>query len=58
MVAAKLTGQEVWPQDELDVSALLQAAVVLDPSRVKDLVAFRPGRFAVFEEIRSLVLGG
>ncbi|MBI2377062.1 MAG: hypothetical protein HYV07_23885 [Deltaproteobacteria bacterium] len=57
LVAAKLTGQRLRPQDELDVAAMLQSGVVLDASRVKDLIAARPERFELFEALRAR-LGG
>lgn len=53
LVAAKLTGQKVRPQDELDVAGVLQAGVVLDEALLRNLVAARPERFEVFVAIRE-----
>ena len=52
LVAAKLTGQKVRPQDELDIAAVLESGVPLDEIRLRKLVAIHPERFAVFEEIK------
>ncbi len=45
LVAAKLTGHKIRPQDELDIVAVLRSGVAFDAERVKDLVAPWPGRF-------------
>ncbi|MBI4704491.1 MAG: hypothetical protein HY744_25595 [Deltaproteobacteria bacterium] len=53
LIAAKLTGQKVRPQDELDIAGVLQSGVMLDEVRLQDLVAARPSRFEVFVEVRK-----
>ena len=53
LVAAKLTGQKVRPQDELDIAGVLQSGVVLDEARLQDLMSARPERFEVFLAIRE-----
>jgi hypothetical protein len=56
LVAAKLTGQKVRPQDELDIAGVLQSGVVLDDARLRRLVAARSDRFEIFLEIRRRIL--
>jgi hypothetical protein len=56
LVAAKLTGQKVRPQDELDIAGVLQSGVPLDESRVRELTATRPGRFEVYLAIRDRIV--
>ncbi len=53
LVAAKLTGQKVRPQDELDIAGVLQSGVELEEARVRELVAARPERFQIFVAIRE-----
>lgn len=53
LVAAKLTGQKVRYQDDLDIMGVLQSGVKLDENRLRELVAARPERFQVFEAIRQ-----
>jgi len=55
LVAAKLTGQRVRPQDELDVAGVLQSDVALDEVRLRELLAARPDRFEVLVEIRRRI---
>jgi hypothetical protein len=54
LVAAKLTGQKIRPQDELDIAGVLQSGAPLDEALLQ-LVAGRPERFEVFEAIRDRV---
>jgi hypothetical protein len=56
LVAAKLTGQKVRPQDELDIAGVLQSGVSLDEARVRGLTATRPGRFDVYVTIRDRIV--
>lgn len=53
LVAAKLTGQKVRPQDELDIAGLLESGIKLDEVRLRELLAARPERFEIFEAIRG-----
>lgn len=53
LVAAKLTGQKVRPQDELDIAGVLQSGINLDEARLRELITARPERFAIFEAIRD-----
>jgi hypothetical protein len=53
LVAAKLTGQKIRPQDELDVAGVIQSGVGFDSDRVKELVRSHPGRFEAFLAIRD-----
>ncbi|MBI4819459.1 MAG: hypothetical protein HY791_24520 [Deltaproteobacteria bacterium] len=55
LLAAKLTGQKVRPQDQLDLAAVVSCRVPVDLNRLRELVAARPGRFELFEEIRMRV---
>jgi hypothetical protein len=57
LVAAKLTGQKVRPQDELDIAAVFQSGTPIDAEQVRTFVAARPERFEVFEEIRRRIVG-
>lgn len=52
LVAAKLTGQKVRPQDELDIAGVLESGIALDEVRLRELVGARPERFEVYETIR------
>ena len=56
LIASKLTGQKVRPQDELDIAAVLQCGIELDQDLLRELVAARPERFEVFEEIRRRIV--
>jgi hypothetical protein len=53
LVAAKLTGQKVRPQDELDIAGVLQSGVPLDEDRLRDLLSPRPDRFDVYLAIKA-----
>jgi hypothetical protein len=55
IVAAKLTGQKVRPQDELDIAGVLQSGTPLDEGLLERLVAARPERFDVFLAIRERI---
>jgi hypothetical protein len=56
LVAAKLTGQKVRPQDELDIAGVLQSGVPLDEPRLRQLTAARPERFDVYLAIRDRIV--
>lgn len=59
LVAAKLTGQKVRPQDELDIAGVVQSGVALDEARLRELVErHRPERFEVFLAIRDRLTQG
>lgn len=58
LVAAKLTGQKVRPQDELDIAGVLQSGVSLDESRLRELTATRPERLDVYLAIRGRIVQG
>jgi hypothetical protein len=53
LVAAKLTGHKVRPQDELDIASVLQSGVVLDEVRLRGLLAARPERLEIFLAIKE-----
>ncbi len=53
LVAAKLTGQKVRPQDELDIAGVIQSGIELDEVRLRQLLAGRPERFDIFVAIRD-----
>lgn len=55
LIAAKLTGQKVRPQDELDIAGVLQSGVSLDESRLRELTSSRPERFEVYLAIRDRI---
>jgi hypothetical protein len=55
LVAAKLTGQKVRPQDELDIAGVLQSGVEFDVARLRELVRARPERLETFDAIRKRV---
>ena len=52
IVASKLTGQKVRPQDRLDIAAVLDCGTPIDDARLRTLVGHRPERFEVYEAIR------
>lgn len=53
LVAAKLTGQKVRPQDELDISGVVQSGAPLDEGRLRGLLSARPDRFDIYLAIKS-----
>jgi hypothetical protein len=56
LVAAKLTGHKVRPQDELDIAGVLQSGTELDEDRLRGLLAAQPERFEIFVAIRDRLL--
>lgn len=58
LVAAKLTGQKVRPQDEVDIAGVIQSGTPIDEQRLAELVAARPGRFDVYVAIKAAVEQG
>jgi hypothetical protein len=55
LVAAKLTGHRVRPQDELDVLGVLYSRVELDDDRIREFLTSWPDRLQLFEELREQV---
>lgn len=54
LLAAKLTGHKIRPQDQLDIAGVVRSGVPLDEARLRELVtAAKPGRFEVFLAIRD-----
>ena len=55
LIAAKLTGQKIRPQDELDIAGVLQSGISLDEARLKDLVSHstHPDPFVVYLAIKA-----
>jgi hypothetical protein len=56
LVAAKLTGQKVRPQDELDIAGVLQSGVALDATLLENLLVAWPERFQHFLSIRARLM--
>lgn len=53
LLAAKLTGQKVRPQDELDIAGVIQSGTPIDEERLRELVATKSGRFEVYAGIKA-----
>lgn len=55
LLAAKLTGQKVRPQDELDIAGVIQSGTPIDEARLRSFVSARPGRWATYLAIKDRV---
>lgn len=55
LLAAKLTGQKVRSQDELDIAGLVWSRVAIDETRLRELVRARPDRFDVYLAIKESI---
>lgn len=53
LLAAKLTGQKVRPQDELDIAGVIRSGTPIDEERLRDLVSGKAGRFDVYSAIKA-----
>ena len=58
LLAAKLTGQKMRPQDEVDVAGVIQSGTPIDEPRLAALLASRPDRLDAYLAIKAAAAQG